>query len=108
MTKKEDLIHQLNTEDNDIKALGIVRKLNRETKNERFLDYWLPKIKQIVDVTVDPKMDKYTMTLSKHGIVDFFPKSNRLLIRKTNTWKNQGLVMLIDELKLRTVSDEKG
>jgi hypothetical protein len=105
MNKIQELQNQLSTEENDLKALGIQKKLTREIKNDKFLDHWLPQIQAKTKVIIDPKMDKYTLQLEKHGIVDYFPKSNRLLIRKTNKWKDKGIVLLINELKLQRESN---
>ena len=101
MNKIEQLKKELSEVDNDLKALGIKKKLNREIKNDRFLDHWLPQIQAKTEVNIDPKMDKYSLKLEKYGIVDYFPKSNRLLIRKTNKWKDKGIVLLINELNLQ-------
>ena len=100
MSKIKELQDQLDTEDNDLKALGIAKKLSREVKNEKFTTKWLPLIQEKVKVQIDEKMDKYTMTLMNHGVIDYFPKSNRLLVRSKNQWYNRGLGFLINELKL--------
>lgn len=39
---------------------------------------------------------KYTIdTQSEIGIIDFFPKSNRVLIRKYNKWEDYGLKWIV-------------
>ena len=99
--KIEQLTELLAHEDNDLRAMGIAKKLTREKRNDRFLDQWLPLIEAKCNVTVDPNMDKYTIEPTSKGIIDYYPKSNRLLIRTSNTWKSDGLVVLINLLKLR-------
>jgi len=102
MAKKiDELTEKLSHEDNDLKAMGIIRKITREKRNDNFLDKWLPRIEAKCTVTVDPNMGKYTIQPTPKGIIDYYPKSNRLLIRTSNTWKDGGLAILINLLKLR-------
>ena len=44
-------------------------------------------------ITIDDKN-----RLNKYGIIDFYPKANKLLIRKSNKWINQGLKWIITKL----------
>lgn len=34
----------------------------------------------------NPSYGKYTINTSEYGIIDIFPKSNKLLIRRLNKW----------------------
>jgi hypothetical protein len=85
----------------DFNAMNAAKKIVREKRNDRFLDHWLPLIKTKYTVTLDPLMDKYTIEPTAKGIIDYYPKSNKLLIRTSNTWKTGGLVILINLLKLK-------
>lgn len=85
----------------DFNAMNAAKKITREKRNDRFLDHWLPLIRSKYTVKIDPLMDKYSIEPTSKGIVDYYPKSNKLLIRTSNTWKTGGLVILINLLKLK-------
>jgi len=98
MKKSEDLHQQANKEDNDLKALGLYNKSLREGRMERFEQSFLPVLlKKGYEVAKDNY--KYTIdTYDEFGILDFFPKANKLLIRKDNSWKKPGLQWIIKNL----------
>jgi hypothetical protein len=72
-------------EESDYKALSLHTKSIRQARLERFEDYIIPFNGQ--KVVIDTQTDTF-------GIIDYFPKANKLLIRKTNDWKTQGLKWL--------------
>lgn len=83
MTNTDKLREQLATEENDLKALGIGKQLIREERMKRFEEEWLKKI------TDSPKVTQYQMAnggyifwLNDGNIIDFYPKANKLLVRK--------------------------
>lgn len=39
---------------------------------------------------------KYSINSNSHGIVDYYPKSNRLMIRKSNKWLDNGFLWIKD------------
>jgi len=103
MRNLDKLREQLVTEENDLKALGIGKQIIREERNERFEDEWLEKI------TESPKVTQYQMAnggyifwLNDGNIIDFYPKANKLLIRRKNKWIKPGLKWLIAKLHLET------
>ena len=98
MTKSEELHKQANEEDNDLKALGLYTKSLREGRLENFQQVYLPLLlKKGYEVAEDNY--KYTIdTYDEYGILDFFPKANKLLIRKDNKWKKPGLQFIIKNL----------
>lgn len=102
MTNTDKLREQLATEENDLKALGIGKQLIREERNERFEDKWLPKLQAKCNVKHDDQMGRYTFELNGFGVMDFYPKANKLLIRKLNKWKQPALKWLIAEFNLKT------
>lgn len=102
MKKTEELRNKLGTEENDLKALGIGKCLIREERNERFEDTWLPKLKEKVNVIANVPAGKYTFTLEAYGIIDFYPKANKLLIRKSNKWRKPALQWIINVLHLHS------
>lgn len=89
MRKSEELRKKAEQEDNDLKALGIYTKVIREERSERFEKY-LPQLQEKYDVREDIA-DKFTIETEKFGTVDFFPKANKILIRKRNKWIKPGL-----------------
>ena len=101
MNKSNELKIQAQCEENDLKAMGLLNKSLREGREERFLQYVLPKLLQLgYDVVEDNH--KYTIDTDmqevKFGIVDYFPKANKLLIRKQNKWIKPGGRWIADNL----------
>jgi hypothetical protein len=68
-------------------------KIQRETV---FIDYWLPLFKKYCEVYLGSN-NQYVFD-SVIGVLDFYPKSNRLLIRAENKWLNNGLEYLKQKL----------
>lgn len=96
----EILREQMSTEDNDIKALALSTKIIREERSERFEDIWLERLQKKCNVIHDSDKGKYTFEFDKYGIIDFYPKSNNLLIRKLNKWHKPGLNWIIKNFEL--------
>ena len=87
-------------EDNDLKAMGIGKKLIRVERKERFEDGYLPKLEKKFKVTQDVLSGRYTFDSANHGVIDFYPKANKVLIRKLNKWIKPGLNWMIKQFKL--------
>ena len=102
MKNTEKLREQLATEENDFKALGLGKQLIREERSERFEETWLPKLEAKCNVKHDAQIGRYTFELKGYGVMDFYPKANKLLIRKLNKWKKPALKWLIAEFNLET------
>ena len=100
MKKSEELLQQANAEENDLKALGIYNKSLREKRLERFETYLLDLERQGYEIVENNH--KYTIDTDtqeeKFGIVDYFPKANKLLIRKKNEWVKPGLAWIVKNL----------
>ena len=98
MKKSEELHKQANEEDNDFKALSLYTKSLREGRLENFQNTYLQVLlKKGYEVAEDNY--KYTIdTNDKFGIIDFFPKANKLLIRKDNKWIKPGTQWIIKNL----------
>ena len=78
---------------NDLAALGKYTKVIRAERKEKFEETWLEKLKEQTEVA---KRDNGSYTFdSKYGIIDFFPKANKLLIRRQNKWKKPALKFII-------------
>ena len=103
MKKSEQLTLDAQNEDNDFKALSLQTKALREKRLERWDDNWKSKIIASDKVKLYeefPQQGKVTLHLQNSSIVDYYPKSNKLLIRKDNEWKTAGLNKLIKMLSL--------
>jgi hypothetical protein len=70
-------------------------ELQLVSKNKReaiFIEDWLPEIiDKIFNNVYKRENGSYSFEFNDYGIIDFYPKANNLLIRKTNTWKKPGL-----------------
>jgi hypothetical protein len=96
MKESEKLLEESRQEDNDLKSYSIYLKSLREKRSEKFIDGWLKPLSIKYDVKEENY--KYTITTQEYGIIDYFPKKNKLLIRKKNEWKEQGLKWIINNL----------
>lgn len=91
-------------EENDLKVLGLLNKAIREKRIENFDDNWKNKIiehnrvKAFEDI---PSQHKLTFHINNIGnCIDFYPKANKVLIRKKNKWIKPGLNYLIKLLNI--------
>lgn len=103
MAKSEELLKQASEEDNDLKSMGLYIKGKREKRGEDFKEEILPKLlKKGYYTECNETYTKYTIniTIEQFGIIDFFPKKNKVLIRKDNKWLENGRNWLIKNLKL--------
>jgi len=93
--KRSEILHQeALEEENDSKAFSLHYKAMREVRLERFEEHnyteQLEKKNCIVvpfngtKITIDTQTDKW-------GVIDYFPKANKVLVRKDNEWKTTGL-----------------
>ncbi len=96
MKKSEELRKASQQEDNDFKAMQLLNKSLRENRLERFQDYIIPLQQKGYDIVEDNF--KYTIDTDTqsimYGIIDYFPKANKLLIRQQNKWIKPGLVWI--------------
>lgn len=97
MKESEKLIELSQTTENDMKAWTYHWKSERAKREEYFLETILPKIKEIVDVE-ERKNGSYTIEFEEVGKVDFYPKSNKVLVRSKNRWLRNGLEFLVNNL----------
>lgn len=79
---------QASEEENDFKSFALMAKALRESRSEKFVEDWLPLLKKRFDIVEG--VAKYTITTYSHGIIDYFPKANSVLIRKDNQWIKPG------------------
>ena len=96
MKESEKLRIEAEQEDNDLVYLGKITKVIRAERREKFEENWLEKLQEKTEVT-ERDNGSYTFN-SKFGIIDFFPKANKLLIRNQNKWKNKALNFIINNI----------
>lgn len=96
--KKSEIINQLlEEEDNDLKAMGLFKKKLRAERNERFEEEWLPKLLEVCSCEYHEQSNKYILD-TVDGVVDFYPKANKILIRKSNKWIQPGLKWIVTNI----------
>ena len=97
MKKSEKLTLASQQENNDIKSFGLMCKALREKRSEKFIDGWLEPL-QLRFPVEERTNGSYSITTQEFGIIDYYPKANKLLIRKDNKWKQPGLKWIIKKL----------
>lgn len=93
-----ELRKQSESEENDLKAMGLYTKVLREERSERFENYKDKLLKAGYNLTEFEAKGKFTIEPTNFGIVDYYPKSNKVLIRKENKWITGGLRWIIGSL----------
>lgn len=98
MSKSEELRKEAESEDNDLKAIGLYTKVLREERSERFEQY-IDKLNNLgYHVTEWEDQGKFTIEPTEYGIVDYYPKANKVLIRSKNKWIKPGLQWIVKNL----------
>ena len=99
MKKESELLRaKANEEENDLKYLGLYTKMKRAERFEKFDKYKKQLIGKGYSIVEYESIGKYSITSIKFGVVDFYPKANKILLRKSNTWKEKGLDWIIKNL----------
>lgn len=86
----EILRQQAAEEENDIKAFAIGGKVIREERKERFEENYLPALREKFEVYERPN-GSYTIDETPFGVIDYFPKANKVLIRANRKWHTAGM-----------------
>ncbi len=98
MKESEKLKLQAEQEENDIKAFAIYTKALREKRFERSA-FYIQKLNASGYTTKQyPDQGKITIEQTKFGTVDFYPKANKILIRKQNKWSKAGANWILKNL----------
>lgn len=75
----------------------------KKEKDEKIIPRWLREIEDSYEVIqFEEGNGKYTINTQTFGIVDYFPKANKVLMRKTNDWHEQGLDWIVTNIIGRT------
>ena len=99
MKKSEQLISASRQEDNDIKSFALLTKALRESRSEKFIEDWLPILSKRYSIE-QRNNGSYSINTQEYGIIDYYPKANKLLIRKDNKWVKPGLKWIIKNLTI--------
>lgn len=96
MSKAEELHRLADQEDNDSKFLGLKKKAIRQERLERFEGH-IEKLEQrgLIVMPFDGSKHTIDTQTDKFGVIDYFPKANKVLIRKQNKWIVHGLKWII-------------
>ena len=99
MKESELIKEQAGQEENDLKYMGLMQKAIRAERSERFEDIWLSRLEQKTKVEKRPN-GSYSFEMEGMGMVDYYPKANRLLIRRKNEWIKPALHFIIKKFRL--------
>lgn len=97
MKESDKLTQQASQEENDSKAFGLYTKALRENRKESFEEKWLNELAKEYRVEI-PSEGKYIIRTERLGVLEFYPKANKILIRKENKWIKPGLKWIIKNL----------
>ena len=100
MKESEKLKLDLAMTTDEFQRMALERKIIGAERVEQFEFRWLPKIK--AKFPVDNSIEyRFTIDTDTHGKIDFYPKGNKVLIRKTNTWKKPGMKWIHNHLLMK-------
>ena len=100
MKKSEALKKEAQQEESDFSYMAKMNKSMRESRLERFEDGYAEKLESNNCIVIPFNGSKVVIDTQteKYGIVDYYPKANKILIRKDNKWLTQGLRWINDTL----------
>lgn len=83
-------------EENDFIAMGKMKKAIRQERLERFEGY-IEKLERqnLIVMPFDGSKHTIDTQMSEYGVIDYYPKANKVLIRKQNRWIEHGLKWLV-------------
>lgn len=98
--KKSELLHrQADESDNDFQFWNFKTQAEKEEKFERFTEHHLPKIQQSEKViSVEDREHMFMIEFSDGTRIDYYPKKDRVFIKKINHWKSDGLAWLLGKI----------
>jgi hypothetical protein len=92
MKHSEKLAIEASEQDSDYTYMKLKSKSMREARLEKFEDGYSELLEKQNCIIIPFNGTKIVIdTQSKHGVIDYFPKANKLLIRSKNKWHEQGL-----------------
>ena len=100
MKMSEQLKKEAQQEESDFSYMAKMNKSIREARLERFEEGYAEKLESNKCIVIPFNGSKVVIDTQteKYGIVDYYPKANKILIRKDNKWLTQGLRWINDTL----------
>ncbi len=100
MKMSEQFKKEAQQEESDISYMAKMNKSMREARLERFEDGYAEKLESNKCIVIPFNGSKVVIDTQteKYGVVDYYPKANKILIRKNNKWLTQGLRWINDML----------
>ena len=92
MKKSEEYKLKSAEEDSELKSFALLCKALREKRSEKFIEDWLPLLSQRYEIK-ERGNGSYSIKTQEYDVIDYFPKANKLLIRRSNLWIKPGLKM---------------
>lgn len=78
----------------DWEGMRIARKKDRAHNENLFDNEAKEKLIEMYDTKYNENQNKYTFDTFKFGLVDYFPRRNKLYIRKWNKYLYNGLAFI--------------
>jgi len=99
-SKAENLRAQADAEDNDLVALSLLKKAEREDRWEDFFNDLAPLLTGIDKAIISVNYNQFYVKILtvKHGLIQYFPKSNKVLINKENKWITNGKKWIVENI----------
>jgi hypothetical protein len=98
MKKSEEYRQQAQEAEHVLASLGLHTKALREERMERFKEKYLPLLEKKAMIAINEGQGRVTINNGKFGVIDYYPKANKILIRKQNKWIKPGLQWLVKNL----------
>ena len=94
------ILDKAQQEENDYAYMAKTNKSMREARLERFEDGYQEKLERNNCIVIPFNGSKVVIDTQSNeiGIIDYFPKSNKILLRKENNWITQGLKWINNNL----------
>lgn len=74
----------------DYSGLNDARKRARTQNNNLFNGIFKDKLMELYKTTYNEHLNKYTFDTQKFGLVDYYPKKNKLYVRRWNKYFDNG------------------
>jgi len=100
MKKSEIYRERAQAADHDLASLGLHTKAIREERMERFMEKYLPLLEKKAMVTIIEEQGRIILNNGQFGVIDYYPKSNKVLIRSQNKWIKPGLSWIVKKFGL--------
>lgn len=75
----------------------IFRRRTRKSRYDQWVNNYMPRIALFYDVS-EHCNGSWTIHTENYGLIDYYPKSDKLLIRSGNKWKDDGMKFLKQKL----------